>query len=83
MHILAHAGKFCMLFSPLAVVFFFKINFFLRNYLSIKVTVSNGSRTKHPGTKHPMPLFATPDKTSHKDLSPRTKHPMLFLSPRT
>ena len=42
-----------------------------------------GSRTKHPGTKHPMPFFDTPDKTSHKDLPPRTKHPMQFLSPRT
>ena len=42
-----------------------------------------GSRTKHPGTKHPMPFFYTPDKTSHKDLPPRTKHPTLFLSPRT
>ena len=39
-------------------------------------------RTKHPGTKHPMPFFATPDKTSHIDLPPRTKHPMQFLSPR-
>ena len=24
-----------------------------------------GSRTKHPGTKHPMPFFYTPDITSH------------------
>ena len=42
-----------------------------------------GSRTKHPGTKHPMPFFYTLDKTPHKDLPPRTKHPTLFLSPRT
>ena len=40
-------------------------------------------RTKHPGTKHPMPFFATPDKTSRINLPPRTKHPMQFLSPRT
>ena len=40
-------------------------------------------RTKHPGTKHPMPFFDTPDKTSHIDLPPRTKHLMQFLSPRT
>ena len=40
-------------------------------------------RTKHPGTKHPMPFFDTPDKTSRIDLPPRTKHPMQFLSPRT
>ena len=40
-------------------------------------------RTKHPWTKHPMPFFATPDKTSHINLPPRTKHPMQFLSPRT
>ena len=40
-------------------------------------------RTKHPGTNHPMPFFATPDKTSRIDLPPRTKHPMQFLSPRT
>ena len=40
-------------------------------------------RTKHPGTKHPMPFFVTPDKTSRIDLPPRTKHPMQFLSPRT
>ena len=38
-------------------------------------------RTKHPGTKHPMPFFATPDKTSRIDLPPRTKHPMLFCHP--
>ena len=40
-------------------------------------------RTKHPGTKHPMPFFATPYKTSRMDLPPRTKHPMQFLSPRS
>ena len=40
-------------------------------------------RTKHPGTKHPMPFFDTPDKTSRIDLPPRTKHPMQILSPRT
>ena len=40
-------------------------------------------RTKHPGTKHPMPFFDIPDKTSRIDLPPRTKHPMQFLSPRT
>ena len=40
-------------------------------------------RTKHPGTKHPMPFFATPDKTSRINLPPLTKHPMQFLSPRT
>ena len=40
-------------------------------------------RTKHSGTKHPMPFFATPDKTSRIDLPPRTKHPMQFLSPRS
>ena len=40
-------------------------------------------RTKHPGTKHPMPFFATPDKTSRINLPPQTKHPMQFLSPRT
>ena len=40
-------------------------------------------RTKHPGTKHPMPFFSTPDKTSRIDLPPRTKHPMQFLSPRS
>ena len=40
-------------------------------------------RTKHPETKHPMPFFDTPDKTSHTDLPPRTKHPMQLLSPRT
>ena len=34
-----------------------------------------GSRTKHPVTKLPLPFFDTPDKTSHKDLPPRTKHP--------
>ena len=39
--------------------------------------------TKHPGTKHPMSFFATPDKTSRNNLPPRTKHPMQFLSPRT
>ena len=50
---------------------------------TVKTTNLMGSRTKHPGTKHPMPFFDTPDKTSHKDLPPRTKHPMLFLSPRT
>ena len=27
--------------------------------------VRNKCRTKHPGTKHPMPFFDTPDKTSH------------------
>ena len=57
-------------------------------------TRPSGSRTKHPGTKHPMPFFATPDKTSHSVfvipdihpmlfLSTRTKHPMSFLPPRT
>ena len=40
-------------------------------------------KTKHPGTKHPMPFFDTPDKTSRIDLPPRTKHPMQFLSLRT
>ena len=40
-------------------------------------------RTKHPGTKHPMPFFANPHKTSRINLPPRTKHPMQFLSPRT
>ena len=40
-------------------------------------------RTKHPGTKHPMPFFSTPDKTSRINLPPRTKHPMQFLSPWT
>ena len=40
-------------------------------------------RTKHPTTKHPMPFFDTPDKTSRIDLPSRTKHPMQFLSPRT
>ena len=29
-------------------------------------------RTKHPATKHPMPFFDTPDKTSRIDLPPRT-----------
>ena len=36
-----------------------------------------------PGTKHPMPFFDTPDKTSRINLLTRTKHPMQFLSPRT
>ena len=40
-------------------------------------------RTKHRGTKHPKPFFATPDKTSRIDLPPRTKHPIRILSPRT
>ena len=40
-------------------------------------------RTNHPATKHPMPLFATPDKTSRINLPLWTKHPMQFLSPRT
>ena len=40
-------------------------------------------RTKHPGTKHPVPFFYTPDKTSRIDLPPRTKRPMQFLLPRT
>ena len=52
------------------------------HYLQMS-TDRDGSRTKHPGTKHPMPFFYTPDKTSHKDLPPRTKHPTLFLSPWT
>ena len=45
--------------------------------------LADGSRTKQPGTKHPMTFLDTPDKTSHKDLPARTKHPMLILSPRT
>ena len=49
----------------------------------LQARVTEGSRTKHPGTKHPMPFFYTLDKTPHKDLPPRTKHPTLFLSPRT
>ena len=32
----------------------------------------------YTGTKHPMPFFDTPDKTSHKDLPPRTKIPCCF-----
>ena len=40
-------------------------------------------RTKHPGTKHPMPFFDIPDKTSRIDLPTPTKHPVQFLSPRT
>ena len=40
-------------------------------------------RTKHLGTKHPMPFFDTPNKTPRIDLPPRTKHPMQFLSPWT
>ena len=48
-----------------------------------KINCGTECRTKHPGTKHPMPFFATPDKTSRINLPPRTKHPMQFLSPRT
>ena len=39
-----------------------------------------GSRKKHPGTKHSIPLFATPDNTSTKDLLTRTKENILLLS---
>ena len=49
----------------------------------VVLTIYEECRTKQPGTKHPMPFFATPDKTSRINLPPRTKHPMQFLSPRT
>ena len=54
----------------------------VRIYLCFEMS-PNECRTKHPRTKHPMPFFATPDKTSLINLPPRTKHPMQFLSPRT
>ena len=56
-------------------------------WLPTRVAISDrlintcGSRTKHPGTKHPMPFFATPDKTSHEDLPPQTNIPCCFCHP--
>ena len=55
----------------------------IRIYTDFHTNWKYECRTKHPGTKHPMPFFATPDKTSRFNLPPRTKHPMQFLSPRT
>ena len=59
----------------------------------ISTCQKNGDRTKHPRTKHPMPFFATLDKTSHRFATldkmshavfvTRTKHPMPFLPPWT
>ena len=54
-----------------------------KTHHNLVISSQEGSWTKHPGTKHPMQVFDTPDKTSHKDLPPNTKHLMLFLSPLT
>ena len=77
--------RFCLLFGPylcfisllcLGLCVLGTVRWWIRGH-------SSECRTKHPGTKHPMPFFVTLDKTSRIDLPPRTKHPMQFLSPRT